>query len=197
MVLLDFDERLLVAAQALAQQLRFGDIFDVRLYNVFDRLPADLVNQFDWFYTNPPYGSHNLGASIQLFVTRGCELAGHRGSRGCIILPNSADRPWTSANMWATQRFLTSSGWIVSETMANQHTYHLDDDPDLPSSTLLVESVMDNRSDTWSITYAGRPVACSEIPFFYNRTLLPPYPRYFRQSGQPDNDWGPERDIRA
>lgn len=105
MLLLDFDERLLLAANALADQYGFNDILDVRLYNVFDPVPPDLIGQFDWFYTNPPYGCRNEGESARLFITRCCELARLDGANGCIILPHDPYRPWTHSAMLATQKF--------------------------------------------------------------------------------------------
>lgn len=66
MVLLDFDERLLVVAQELAIEYGFDSKIETGLYNVFNAVPPDLTNQFDVFYTNPPYGAYNFGASARL-----------------------------------------------------------------------------------------------------------------------------------
>ena len=46
MTLLDFDERLLKQARALALKYGFNDIFEARPYNVFHPIPADLRGQF-------------------------------------------------------------------------------------------------------------------------------------------------------
>lgn len=186
MVLLDFDERLLAAAQTLAEQQGFAGIFDVRRYNVFDRVPRDLAGQFDWFYTNPPYGCRNDGASGRLFIARGCELtqaAGH----GYAILPCDAERPWTQRAMLATQQFLTGHGWLINEMVPRLHTYALDDDPKLSSSLIHIERVAGGASAR--MPYVGRSVACAEIPHFYGRTVFPPYPHYIRPSGEPDTAW--------
>ena len=86
MTLLDFDRRILASADALAQEGGFAERLETRPYNVFDPVPDDLAGSFDVFYTNPPYGKKNAGASGRLFITRGIELCHRRGGAGgCVI----------------------------------------------------------------------------------------------------------------
>jgi N4-bis(aminopropyl)spermidine synthase len=113
MLILDFDERLLVAANALADRYGFNDILDVQLYNAFDPVPLELMGKFDWFYTNPPYGCRNQGESARLFITRCFELVRSDEANGCIILPHDPSRPWTRSAMLATQRFLCNYDWTA------------------------------------------------------------------------------------
>jgi predicted RNA methylase len=186
MLLLDFDERLLDVARRLAEEFGFDHMLETQLYNVFDRLPAHLVGQFDWFYANPPYGSHNQGASARLFITRGCELT-RSGGRGGIILPHDDERDWTRAAMLRTQRFLCEHGWAMSEKVNGLHRYRLDDDRRLTSSLMLVEQIAD--SVTQPMPYAERRVAFDEIELFYGRTVAPPYPHFISADGSFDCDW--------
>lgn len=172
MLVLDFDERVLASVQALALRYGFADRLTVRRYNVFDPLPQDLLGQYDWFYTNPPYGSCNNGESARLFITRGCELT-HGGGRGCIILPDDPRRRWAQQAMLATQQFLTEHYWLVREKFDEMHHYHLDDDRDLASSLLIAEHVPDAYGAHRRLPYAGRHVATTEIPQFYGRSVLP------------------------
>jgi hypothetical protein len=172
MVMLDFDERLLTAAVRLARRYGF---------------PSDLAGQFDWFYTNPPYGSHNVGASGRLFISRGCELTSPVGSHGCIILPYAPDRPWTAEAMRATQQSLVNNGWVVREARTGAHQYYLDDDPDLPSSAIVIDRVP--YGACLGMPYTGRHVEDGEIATFYGRTVIPPYPHYIRPSGAIDCNW--------
>ena len=139
MTLLDFDDRLLEVARTLAEEHHFSERFTGRLYNVFDPLPKELVGTFDAFYTNPPYGASNLGASARLFITRGCELTSSERSAGYILLPTDHERLWTRTSMSATQRFLINHGWCVAAQLPQLHRYHLDDDAALMSSFLCVE----------------------------------------------------------
>jgi N4-bis(aminopropyl)spermidine synthase len=186
MLLLDFDARLLKFATDLAESHGFGHILETRLYNVFDRLPNDLIGQFDWFYTNPPYGSHNLGDSARLFITRGCELVRPDG-QGCIILPHDRQREWTRNAMLETQHFLTQHGWAVNDKVRELHTYKLDDDRRLASSVMLVEHVASMLHQP--MPYGSRSVACEEIPLFYGRSVKPPYPHYICADGTFDEYW--------
>lgn len=187
MVVLDFDERLLYQMEAIARQHGFSDRLELRLYNAFDPVPPALVSACDWFYTNPPYGCRNVGESTRLFITRGIELTRSPSGYGCIIVPcgDTPERAWAQDALLATQRFLLASGWVVSGADAGLHRYQLDDDPDLPSSTLLVESIDASAAPR----YIGRAVEPTAIPHFYGRSINPPYPRYVHVNGALDFEW--------
>lgn len=189
MLLLDFDERLLVVAENFARRAGFGDLLECRLYNVFDPVPSDLIGRFDWFYTNPPYGCRNNGESARLFITRCCELARQDNSHGCIILPDDPQRLWTRASMLTTQRFLCNSGWTVGEKINKFHQYHLDDDSELSSSMLIVESNELIRLVPNPMPYVGRKVDFGEIENFYGYSVSPPYPHYIRYDNRFDYNW--------
>jgi predicted methyltransferase len=182
LLILDFDERVLESARVLAKTHGYSELVNVRLYNCFDPVPSDLLGTADWFYTNPPYGSHNLGASGRLFITRGCELVGSQRGSGCVILPNDTNRPWTCDAMIATQHFLESHGWEISDKVENLHRYHLDDDPDLTSALIVVDQTELKLGGP--MPFAGRQVRTSEIPDFYGRSTLPPYPRSIDSDGR-------------
>ncbi len=190
MVLLDFDARLLTAARKMASRYGFSRLLETRMHNFFDPVPADLIGTCDWFYTNPPFGSNNQGASAQLFIARGQELCKEEGASGCIIMPYDTNRAWTTQTWLATQRFLVNGGWGVREKVDGMHRYHLDDDPELTSSMILVDAIMGGLLDAAS--YAGRRVPFDEIPLFYGRSVQPPYPRYIREDGSFDMDWSVE-----
>jgi N4-bis(aminopropyl)spermidine synthase len=189
MLVVDFDERLLTVLRTQAQQYGFGDILEVRRYNVFDPIPADLLGKYDWYYCNPPYGSRNDGASARLFITRGCELTKPHNGRGCIILPDDSYRAWARRAMITTQQFLSWHGWTIREKLEQMHQYHLDDDKELASSMLLVEYSAYGDGSALPMRYEGRRVEFSEIAYFYGRNVLPPYPRYIRADGTFDQDW--------
>ncbi len=182
MLVLDFDARVLAALRGIARRYGFADRLEVRLYNVFDPVPPDLVGRYDWFYTNPPYGSRNNGASGRLFIARGCALTRGNAS-GCIILPDDPARPWSRWAMLATQRFLIAHDWLVREKFDGMHRYHLDDDRDLSSSLLLVDHVAEVDGNDRGVPYAGRRIAAAEVPYFYGRAVAPPYPRYIDREG--------------
>lgn len=184
MLILDFDERLLVTARKLAIEYGFNDLLETRLYNVFDPVPRDLAGRFDWFYTNPPYGCRNQGESARLFIARCCELACPQYAKGCIIIPDDENRLWTTTAMDATDYFLHQHGWTINEKLNQMHQYQLDDDQELASSVILVKRSSCGQPSSQAMDYAGRRVDFSEIPHFYGLTVNPPYPRYIMADGR-------------
>ena len=189
MTLLDFDRRILASAANMAHEAGFADQLETRPYNVFDPVPADLVDSFDVFYTNPPYGKKNSGASGQLFITRGVELCHPRGGAcGCIILPDDDERPWTAQAMHSTQKFLVEHGWIVRDKISQMHQYHLLKDPGLASSTVWVRDVFAGVGFT-KMPYVGKRVSQAEIEHFYGEKVKPPYAHYILENGERDYDW--------
>ena len=183
MLLLDFDERLLVVAARLAKQFGFENRLKTHLYNVFDPIPRHLQGQYDWFYTNPPYGCRNEGESVRLFINRGCELVRTDYANGCIILPHDSDRQWTHAAMLATQKFLCDHNWVIDKKLNQLHRYHLDDDQELSSSILFARYERLPNLISRQMPYSERQVDQEEIPHFYGRSVSPPYPRYIRKDG--------------
>lgn len=181
LLVLDFDARVLESARLLAHRYHFTHLLETRMYNCFDPPPVDLLGEFDWFYVNPPYGSRNNGASAHLFITRGCELVRSEGGAGCLILPDDLIRPWTRQAMTATQKLLHNHGWAIRAKTDHLHHYHLDDDPDLTSSLIIVNRVDGGLERP--MPFAGRAVGSDEIPNFYGRTTQPPYPRFIRRDG--------------
>ena len=194
MLLLDFDERLLTKAEFLAKEYGFGDNLRVQLYNVFDPVPKNLIEKYDWFYTNPPYGCRNCGESARLFITRGCQLV-KQGNKsfGCIILPDDDSRAWTSLAMLVTQRFILSHGWSVLSKIDELHQYHLDDDKELSSSMIIIKR---NKSEKYpKMPYFDRKVEFSEIPNFYGIGVKPPYPRYIHSDRTFNYNWANEENY--
>lgn len=181
MLLLDFDERLLEIAHKLASEHYFPHLLTTCLYNVFDPLPENYLGQFDVFYTNPPYGASNAGASGRLFITRGCELVRPTSGEGYLLLPDDPTRDWTQIAMRATTRFLSQYGWHIATQIFDLHNYSLDDDPTLKSSLLSIRPLAGSFNN---MPWAGRAVSYSEIPHFYGRNDTPPYPRYISTDGQ-------------
>jgi N4-bis(aminopropyl)spermidine synthase len=180
----DFDDRIIQSALSMAQRYGFSHLLEARLYNVFDCLPDELLGQFDVFYTNPPYGASNAGASAQLFITRGIQALNATATTGYVILPNNASRPWTKKALRATTRYLSSLGWHVASQTLERHRYDLDDDPTLMSATFTLERAMlapKPRQTCWT-----GAVTSNQIPFFYGRSMSrQPYPKFIDDEGKP------------
>jgi predicted methyltransferase len=187
LLMLDFDDRLIHVANNLSKEFKFNNIFSAQLYNVFDPIPNG-NGEFDWFYSNPPYGSNNRGNSACLFIARGIEhLKFRQMSRGCVILPMSNSRNWARVTINTVRKFLRDSNWLMREKFINTHKYHLDDDPELSSSAY---SLVPLKNETkWNHAYLGSRVPFVEFPNFYSGQDKRPYPRYIKNDGGLDYSW--------
>jgi N4-bis(aminopropyl)spermidine synthase len=180
MLLLDFDERLLLIAKKVAREYGFEKIFETRLYNVFDPIPKDLIGKFDLFYTNPPYGAKNEGRSIHLFATRGCETI-RCGGCGFIIAPNDDYTDWAKDVYTQLKNFFNTYNWNTTKISTSKQNYYLDDEPDLTSMCLKV--TRNSLQNEYDLPWMNQKVSQLEIPNFYGYSVIPPYPHYIGIDG--------------
>lgn len=160
---LDFDERIVNSINQFAKKHGMSDIISARLYNVADSLPQDLWGRFDCFYCNPPYGSRNGGVSITAFMRRGFE-ATNDGAQGCVVIADVYEKDWTGEVIASTQKYALKHGFIVCEMIPKFHTYHLDEDPDLTSC-----SIMFRRIEKKAGGYSSSPLSKDELKNFYGK----------------------------
>jgi len=160
-LVLDFDERIVNSINEFAIKQNLSEIIKARLYNVADALPEELWQTFDCFYCNPPYGSSNDGVSISSFMKRGFE-ATNENAIGCIVIADVPDLSWTRHVLQYTQSHILDNGFIISEMVPRFHTYHLEDDPDLTSCSIIVE-----RFPHISGSYNSIPLSDGELEKFY------------------------------
>jgi N4-bis(aminopropyl)spermidine synthase len=133
----DFDERICNSITRFAEAAGLQSVEPV-LYNCLDAFPR--VGQFDAFYTNPPWGKSNAGASVQVFVQRGLEAIGFAGE-GNVVLADDPDLEWSRRILANIQSFALAAGFYVQRMQRQMHQYHLDDNPNLQSCNLLFRSV--------------------------------------------------------
>lgn len=143
-LVLDFDERMVGAVQRFADREGISDKIQSRLYNCIDRLPDELLGQFDAFYTNPPWGAHNEGESVKVFIER-CFEASNAQAVGAVVIADDSTVAWSQKVLAQTQSFALESGFFVQEMQTKLHEYHLDDAPDLRSCNLFLRSLPDRR----------------------------------------------------
>ena len=134
--LLDFDERIVNSVNRFAEKQGFSEMMSAHLYNVIDRLSREHTNQFDAFYTNPPWGASNGGESVLLFLERGIEALKDNGE-GAIVIADDSKLDWTQEVLGTSQRRASELGFLVAEMIPRLHSYHLDDNPELRSCTCL------------------------------------------------------------
>lgn len=168
----DFDERICSAIKRFADRARL-DTLDAYLYNCSDVFPA-LAN-FDFFYTNPPWGASNNGESVKVFMQRGMEATGYRGE-GMVVIADDEVLDWPKRVQGNVQSFALESGFFVQRMMPRMHSYHLDDAPNLRSCNLIFKALPGNtpRGPSSSVTEPDR------LANFYGRDN-PPTVRYVRE----------------
>jgi predicted methyltransferase len=168
LLVLDFDERLVAFALQVARQFGFQDMLDAQAYNVTDPVPAELRFRGDVFYTNPPYGSKNKGASGIGFLARCLALTKPVGSSGVAILPYHPSERWSRDAMGSIQRFMSGHGCVVGEMLRSMHSYHLDDLPMLRSATTVFD-----RVEQAEVPYLDAPLPPAVTSHFYGSANHP------------------------
>jgi predicted methyltransferase len=160
----DFDERVVNAVRRFANAEELPNLF-AELYNCIDPIPK--AERFDCFYTNPPWGASNAGASVKLFVERGFELIGYDGD-GMVVIADGTELDWSKEVLHSVQEYAMREGFFVSRMTPQLHSYHLDDAPELRSCNLIFTSLPGAprvpESRTWSE---------AELENFYGRDAAP------------------------
>src|SRR5262245_60057806 len=131
----DFDERICGAVERFADKERL-DQLHAQLYNCLDAFPDEA--SFDCFYTNPPWGASNEGASVRVFTKRGMEAVAYSGE-GMVVIADDDELSWPKTVLANTQQFAIESGFFVQRMMSQMHQYHLDDAPNLRSCNLVMK----------------------------------------------------------
>lgn len=134
---LDFDERIVNSINSFATAFGLQGEISAELYNIAHPLPKEHLAAFDGFHTNPPFGASNGGRSVEAFLRRGDEALAANGT-GCIVMADDPTLPWTQDALKQVQHYLVHNGFIISEVVPRFHHYHLDDDPDLTSCSVIV-----------------------------------------------------------
>lgn len=133
----DFDERICNAVRRFAETEKI-EFLHSRLYNCIDPFPA--CDQFDCFYTNPPWGASNGGESVNVFVGRGMEAVGYQGE-GVIVIADDETLDWPQQVLASVQLSALNNGFFVQQMTPRLHSYHLDDAPYLKSCNLFIKNI--------------------------------------------------------
>lgn len=136
-LVLDFDERVVSAIERFADKERIPNL-RAKLYNCIEPLPSLPV--YDLFYTNPPWGASNAGASVNLFAYRGME-ATRFGGEGVVVIADDDELEWPQRVLGSVQKFAYEQGHFVRRMTPRLHSYHLDDAPDLKSCNLVLRAI--------------------------------------------------------
>lgn len=173
----DFDERICSAVERFADRERLENL-DAKLYNCLDAFPGP--NDFDAFYTNPPWGASNEGASVCAFTRRGMEATAYRGE-GLVVIADDDELEWPARVLARVQQFAIDNGFFVQKMMPKMHMYHLDDAPNLRSCNLVIKALTRPGE-----TRASEPITDKQdLSNFYGRGSSPRV-RYIREKRRLD-----------
>ena len=139
----DFDERILFAIEEFSKKYGLKESVSVERYNVRDPLPEHLWQNFDAFYSNPPFGASNDGKSVKAFLKRGME-ATQSDAVACVAVADNSKFDWAYQVLTGTQEFLLNGGFTIVEMIPSFHRYHLDDSPELTSCSLVARKIKAN-----------------------------------------------------
>jgi N4-bis(aminopropyl)spermidine synthase len=183
----DFDERVVNAVKRFASREQI-EFLDAQLYNVLDAMPEQ--DQYDLFYTNPPWGASNEGESVNAFAQRGFEAVGHGGG-GLVVIADDDDLKWPKVVLGKVQRYAYEQGFFVSKMQRKLHGYHLDDAPELKSCNLYFSALPGsekNRGPSVPLTDKDR------LEHFYGKSREPRV-QYIRERKRPDYGKAPEEEY--
>ena len=158
---LDFDERVVNSIKSFAARLGLETQISAELYNIADPLPDEHIAAFEAFHINPPFGASNGGRSVEAFLRRGNEALAAEGI-GCIIMADDPTLRWTRKALKQVQCSLIENGFIISEMIPTFHHYHLDDDPELTSCSLIV-----TRNGDEGVRSSSEPLSDEALGKFY------------------------------
>lgn len=176
---LDFDERIVGSIERFADHEGIENL-TAALYNSLDPIP-DGPQPFDCFYSNPPWGASNGGESVNVFVQRGIELLDFDGSGLLVIADRQEGMAWTEEVLFNVQQFAASHGFYVSQYIPRLHSYHLDDNPELRSCNLIVQSSPGNTGTPEQ----SRITEPARLANFYGDGVAPTV-RYVREQKRVD-----------
>jgi predicted methyltransferase len=158
---LDFDERIVNSITTFAERYQIADRVTAELYNAADPLPQEHWQAFGAFYTNPPFGKSNGGASMRVFCERGMEAIG-KEAIGCVVAADDQDFPWSQEVLFDLESQFIGAGFTISELIPTFHRYHLDDAPNLTSCSIVVRRVRFSPTP-----YSSRAVTERDCANFY------------------------------
>lgn len=140
--ILDFDKRILDNYRDLYEKydLKKNVNMNFIYYNVVEPPPGNLIEKYDYFYINPPYGSKNKGNSCISWIHR-CLSMCKVDCSGCIIIPtpNQCCYNWVRESYENIVEFLKSKNFSYQYLPQIDHDYYLDD-PNIISNSVFVET---------------------------------------------------------
>lgn len=148
---MDFDERVVFSVRKFAKIYGMEKQVTSELYNVVDPLPEKYWQEFDGFYTNPPFGAINDGISVKAFIKRGIEAVGKNGI-GCLVIADDQNHNWSQKVLKNVQNMIYEEGFVIASMLPAFHKYHLDDAPDLTSCSMVIRRLENSKNNYESVS---------------------------------------------
>ncbi len=120
-VVIDIDMRIIKHIKMLREKLSLKNLMVVK-HDIRDPLPTHISNNFDIFYTNPPYGSKNNGDSCIAFIIRGLESL-KLGGQGVFVIASSSEGQWASKVEIKVTEYVRNSGCKLLRKSTTNQTY--------------------------------------------------------------------------
>ncbi len=133
----DIDIRILKSLKELNWSYHLG--IKINFYNALTNVPPEHRQKYNFFITNPPYGSKNKGAGGCFFINRCLQFCTDDTS-GCFILPNDKKLAWSLEAMLNVQEFLNQMGCTINDARHSIHHYSHEDE-NLTSSSFIVARI--------------------------------------------------------
>lgn len=139
--IVDVDERLINHIKK--EKTRLDLNLSIKRYDIREELPGELRGKYDIFYTNPPYGSKNMGESCIAFIFRGIESL-KVGGKGVFVIASKNQAEWARKAREKTIGFVKSNGCRLIKEWENLQTYK---NNKIESSMFLIEKYYNTASD--------------------------------------------------
>jgi predicted methyltransferase len=180
MLVLDFDQRILRHIENFSKIHNFDYMITTKLYNVKWELPEEYLYWGEFFYTNPVYSSKTepKGQGALIFIDRCLNFCASQCS-GCVLLPYDCTRPWTQEVNKTIQPYFIDVGCYIREMVPDMHAYHLDDDPNLRSATMIID-----RLELKGTKFEMKELCPGELRYFYGSSDEP-MPECIDEDGNP------------
>lgn len=105
-------------------------------YSAKDELKVD--EKYDFFYINPPYGSHNNAFGVKVWLSRVLPNL-LPGSEGILIYPIIEKYSWSIANIQNIEKFILENESLIVRIDKNVHNYLDASHNDIASSNIWIK----------------------------------------------------------
>lgn len=135
---LEYDQRIIKNLQLWSEKLELKN-YQIKEFNAKNPVSEPLLlNNFNFFYINPPYSSKNKGYGAKVWLSRALECC-NGGAKGILVVPIMESLDWSMNNINIIENFLLNNNCTILRIDQNVHNYLDASDVNLKSSNILVK----------------------------------------------------------